>query len=131
MEGSASRQDASHRDAATTFLFVALALGALWFVLCRYLSGEWRLNDQYSYGWFVPFFVAFLFLLRWEDRPSPEVSLWPRVAYGPAGGHPPAHSGPRPRRRRAPRPETPNARGPGRRWWAPVFCLPSPTHPLP
>jgi len=72
MEESASRQDASHRDAATTFLFVALALGALWFVLCRYLSGEWRLNDQYSYGWFVPFFVAFLFWLRWEDRPRPE-----------------------------------------------------------
>src|SRR5438270_7954201 len=72
MEKSASRQDASHRDAATT-LFLGLALGALWFVCCRHLSEEWRFNEQYSYGWFVPFFVAFLFWLRWEDRPSPDV----------------------------------------------------------
>ena len=73
MERSASRQDASHRDAATTVLFLALALGALWFVCCRHLSEEWRFNEQYSYGWFVPFFVAYLFWLRWEDRPGPEV----------------------------------------------------------
>ncbi len=90
MERSASPQDASHRGAATTFLFLALALGALWFVCCRHLSEEWRFNEQYSYGWFVPFFVAYLFWLRWKDRPSPEVSLRPRVAYGPAGGQPPA-----------------------------------------
>jgi len=67
----------SQRDAVTrrplTFLFLALALGALWFVCCRHLSEEWRFNEQYSYGWFVPFFVAFLFWLRWEDRPSPDV----------------------------------------------------------
>jgi exosortase len=63
----------SQRDAVTrrplTLLFLALALGALWFVCCRHLSEEWRFNEQYSYGWFVPFFVAFLFWLRWEDRP--------------------------------------------------------------
>src|SRR5436305_6135820 len=46
-----------------------IALAALWFVLCRHLSGEWSVNEQYSYGWFVPFFAAFLFWLRWEDRP--------------------------------------------------------------
>jgi exosortase len=27
-------------------------------------------NEQYSYGWFVPFFAAFLFWLRFEDRPK-------------------------------------------------------------
>jgi exosortase len=48
----------------------AVALAALWFVLCRQLSGEWSVNEQYSYGWFVPFFAAFLFWLRWEDRPE-------------------------------------------------------------
>jgi exosortase len=47
----------------------ALTLLALWFVLCRQLSGEWAVSEQYSYGWFVPFFAAFLFWLRWEDRP--------------------------------------------------------------
>ena len=47
-----------------------IAVGALWFILCRYLSSEWALNEQYSYGWFVPFFAAYLFWLRWEDRPA-------------------------------------------------------------
>jgi len=47
--------------------------GALWFELCRQLSGEWSVNEQYTYGWFVPFFCAYLFWLRWEDRPEPEV----------------------------------------------------------
>src|SRR5437763_4383184 len=49
-----------------------LALGALWFVLCRHLSSEWSVNEQYSYGWFVPLFAVFLFWLRWDDRPGPE-----------------------------------------------------------
>jgi len=46
---------------------------ALWFVLCWHLSGEWSVNEQYNYGWFVPFFTLFLFWLRWEDRPEPEI----------------------------------------------------------
>ncbi len=54
------------------FAAAALALGALWFVLCRHLSSEWALNEQYNYGWFVPFFAAFVFWLRWDDRPLPE-----------------------------------------------------------
>ena len=41
-------------------------------MLCRHLSGEWSSNEQYSYGWFVPFFAAYLFWLRWEDRPAAE-----------------------------------------------------------
>ena len=45
----------------------------LWFVLCRDLSGEWSLNEQYNYGWFVPFFALYLFWLRWEARPATEV----------------------------------------------------------
>jgi exosortase len=48
----------------------AVTLAALWFVLCRHLSSEWSINEQYSYGWFVPFFAAFLFWLRWEDAPE-------------------------------------------------------------
>ena len=45
-------------------------LASLWLILCRHLSSEWALNEQYSYGWFVPFFAAYLFWLRWEDRPA-------------------------------------------------------------
>jgi exosortase len=54
---------------ALPFLF----FGALWFVLCRQLSGEWLVNEQYNYGWFVPLFALYLFWLRWQDRPTPEV----------------------------------------------------------
>jgi exosortase len=50
-------------------LFVA----ALWFGLCRQLSGEWSVNAQYNYGWFVPLFALYLFWVRWQDRPAPEV----------------------------------------------------------
>ena len=48
-----------------------LSLGALWFVLCKQLSGEWAVNQQYNFGWFVPFFAIYLFWLRWQDRPEP------------------------------------------------------------
>ena len=50
-----------------------LFFGALWFLLCRQLSGEWLVNEQYNYGWFVPFFALYLFWLRWQDRPEQEV----------------------------------------------------------
>jgi exosortase len=49
---------------------VVATFGFLWFVLCRLLSGEWSVNEQYNYGWFVPFFCAYLFWLRWESRPA-------------------------------------------------------------
>jgi exosortase len=56
--------------AKSQLALVGLMLLALWFVLCRQLSGEWSVNEQYGYGWFVPFFAAFLFWLRWEDKPE-------------------------------------------------------------
>ncbi|MBV9010391.1 MAG: exosortase/archaeosortase family protein [Verrucomicrobia bacterium] len=51
-------------------VWIALACGVLWFVCSRNLSEEWRFNEQYSYGWFVPFFATYLFWLRWQDRPA-------------------------------------------------------------
>src|SRR5438874_4522328 len=48
-------------------------LTVLWLLLWHELSGEWSLNEQYNYGWFVPFFALYLFWLRWQDRPDPEV----------------------------------------------------------
>ena len=58
------RRFSIHRVAVFAFL------AALWLILWRQLSGEWSVNDQYSYGWFVPFFAIVLFWLRWEDRPK-------------------------------------------------------------
>ena len=46
----------------------------LWFITCRHLSAEWTYNEQYNYGWFVPFFALYLFWLRWEDRPQPALA---------------------------------------------------------
>ena len=54
-------------------LAALIALATLWFVLCWQLSGEWSLNEQYNYGWFVPFFALYLFWLRWEDQPPLEI----------------------------------------------------------
>jgi exosortase len=51
-------------------VIIFILLAALWLVLWRQLSGEWSVNDQYSYGWFVPFLALFLFWLRWEDAPA-------------------------------------------------------------
>ncbi|MEY2486338.1 MAG: hypothetical protein QOH39_1986 [Verrucomicrobiota bacterium] len=66
---------------------VLLSLGALWFVLCRHLSSEWSVNEQYSYGWFVPFFAAFLFWLRWEDRPPPRAAEVPNSNFQVPNNH--------------------------------------------
>ena len=41
-------------------------------MLCRHLSNEWANNEQYSYGWFVPFFALYIFWQRWEGRPAAE-----------------------------------------------------------
>src|SRR5438309_5550012 len=50
-----------------------LFLAVLWFVLCKQLSSEWSVNEQYNFGWFVPFFALYLFWLRWQDRPQVEI----------------------------------------------------------
>src|SRR5947207_14460230 len=50
-----------------------LMLTVLWLLLWHQLSGEWSVNEQYNYAWFVPFFALYLFWLRWQDRPAPEV----------------------------------------------------------
>src|SRR5213595_3420145 len=72
----------SNRHLARTAL-AAAAIAALWFILCRQLSGEWSVNEQYNYGWFVPFFALYLFWLRWEDRPI-EGRYPPRSNFGTA-----------------------------------------------
>jgi exosortase len=50
-----------------------IVVATLWFILFRQLSGEWSINEQYTYGWFVPFFTLLLFWLRWADRPDPQI----------------------------------------------------------
>jgi len=75
------------------FVAIVIFFAALWLILWRQLSGEWSVNDQYSYGWFVPFFAVVLFWLRWEDAPK-AVQLGARSLE--LGGQPPARRGLRP-----------------------------------
>src|SRR6478672_8134139 len=63
----------SGRQFSARLALPLLFFSALWFVLCKQLSGEWLVNEQYNYGWFVPFFALYLFWFRWQDRPEPEV----------------------------------------------------------
>ena len=69
------------------FALSVLFLGALWFGVCRELSGEWSVNEQYNFGWFVPFFALYLFWLRWQDRPLTQISnRISNIAYSAALG---------------------------------------------
>ena len=43
----------------------------LWVWLFHHLHFEWTINEQYNYGWAVPFLAAFLFYMRWQMRPRP------------------------------------------------------------
>ena len=71
----------SIRYSSARLVLPFLFFGALWFILCRQLSGEWSVNEQYSYGWFVPFFALYLFWLRWQDRPESKISgQWAKVS---------------------------------------------------
>jgi hypothetical protein len=45
----------SIRHFSARLVLAFLFFSALWFILCRQLSGEWSVNEQYNYGWFVRF----------------------------------------------------------------------------
>jgi len=62
------------RGLSIGLVLTGLSLAALWIACCRHLSAEWSYNEQYNYGWFVPFFALYLFWLRWDDRPAPEAA---------------------------------------------------------
>ena len=56
------------RDAPRLTAWVIPGALALW--LFHHLHFEWSLNEQYNYGWAVPFLAAFVFYLRWPTRPA-------------------------------------------------------------
>jgi len=69
-QARADASPASEKHFSAAVVLSILFLAGLWFVLCKELSGEWSVNEQYNFGWFVPFFAIYLFLLRWQDRPQ-------------------------------------------------------------
>ncbi|TAL05961.1 MAG: exosortase/archaeosortase family protein [Verrucomicrobia bacterium] len=54
---------------------LALALAWLWFAVIRHLHVEWTLNEQYNYGWAVPFLCLFLLWKRCESLPPPNETV--------------------------------------------------------
>jgi exosortase len=73
LQKTADASPLSGRHFSVGLALSILSLGVLWFVLWRQLSGEWSVNEQYNFGWFVPFFAVYLFWLRWQDGPPLEV----------------------------------------------------------
>ncbi len=47
------------------------AIGLMALVQLRFVSWEWLLNPQYTFGWGVPFLAVYLFWKRWPGRPAP------------------------------------------------------------
>ena len=54
-------------EGRTLFL---IAVGICWLLFFREISGEWKVNAQYSYGYVVPLLGAVLFWRRWPERPA-------------------------------------------------------------
>ncbi len=52
-------------------LATVIVLAAVIAASLRFLSLEWSVNPQYSFGWGVPFLATYLFWKRWADRPNP------------------------------------------------------------
>ena len=55
---------------------------ALWLWLAWHLHFTWDLDEQYRFGWSVPLLAAFLFYVKWNNRPSPGTANRDRHAIG-------------------------------------------------
>lgn len=53
---------------------IAVALGWFWLAVINHLRIEWTLNEQYTYGWAVPFLCLWLIWKRCEQLP-PHLAL--------------------------------------------------------
>ena len=68
-------QTAQHVETRTRIPWQTWALPAfaftLWAVAIGQLSADWRLNEQYHFGWLVPLLALYLIKVRFEQPPSP------------------------------------------------------------
>jgi exosortase len=55
---------------------------ALWAMAIGQLSAEWRLNEQYHFGWLVPLLALYLMKVRFERPPSPGAAPAARLVWG-------------------------------------------------
>ena len=57
-----------------------LAVVLAWCWAWRHLSSEWRTNEQYEFGYGVPFLFAYCAWKRWSGTMQPSRSGWPLLA---------------------------------------------------
>lgn len=69
------------RDRLASLLRWACLAGP-WVLAFERLRGEWSVNPQYSFGWFVPPLAILLAWRRWRTRPDPD----PPARRGPVFG---------------------------------------------
>jgi exosortase len=69
----------------TRRLLAFAALATIWTPVLIHLSLEWRLNEQYQFGFAVPLLAGYLFMLRWVTRPAAG-ARWLPVVTGAALG---------------------------------------------
>ena len=66
----AHRVETQPRTSWQTWLLPAFAV-ALWVMSIGQLSADWRLNEQYHFGWLVPLLALYLVKVRSERPPAP------------------------------------------------------------
>ena len=60
------------------FSLLTLAIAIVWGTIFVKLANDWSTNPQYEFGFFVPFFIAYLLGRRWSTRPDPSSDV-PRL----------------------------------------------------
>ncbi|OPZ71858.1 MAG: hypothetical protein BWY82_01585 [Verrucomicrobia bacterium ADurb.Bin474] len=71
------RQDTAHSAPLFRLLAPLLLLAGFWIPAILSLEIEWRHNEQYQFGYFVPFFTCYLLAMRMRDAPASEPSALP------------------------------------------------------
>jgi exosortase len=75
----------SHLANAPKLLLVLAAMGWVYWPTFLGLYETWSTSPDYSHGFLVPFFAAYL-LLRMRGTPSPEGKPWPWLGFSVLGG---------------------------------------------
>lgn len=72
-----TRQDAALAGPMRQLAAPLLLLAGFWTPAILSLEIEWRHNEQYQFGYFVPFFTLYLLAMRMRDAPASQPSSLP------------------------------------------------------
>ena len=76
--------ESNHAEARSRLILLGLIAAVVWGGMILKFTSDWSTNAQYEFGYFVPFFIAFLLFRRCSSRPQPEhdISRWVILAVG-------------------------------------------------